>query len=351
MTKAHPKTVWHLSRGDEQHALISERELRLLAELGKLQPNDLLWKPGFDGWRTVHSVPGILTPPPLPRTNSPNERSNQIGAKASRLLSLAAELKSNSADLIETSAARGMRLYEIGTLVGDRVSGNVNRWRRELWLIAKDWLRSSQLYVRLYGRGAAQYVKKAELGLETCLSRVEHPRVLAGLLGAVVLVGVLDIAKHKSLADAQPAPQNSGSTVAQQPEPEATTNSVSPLESTGRAVIEGATIDRTLLEGDHAFSIVDIQLSDGFGAVARPAVEPPSNSHPAPSKEAAASNAVPLPTKKPAKPIEGLNAAEDVRAKSPAARRVSQAPTQKGARQPKPMPFGVIGFNYSDPAL
>lgn len=62
MTKAHPKTVWHLSRGDEQHALISERELRLLAELGKLQPNDLLWKPGFDGWRTVHSVPGILNP-------------------------------------------------------------------------------------------------------------------------------------------------------------------------------------------------------------------------------------------------------------------------------------------------
>lgn len=218
-------------------------------------------------------------------------------------------------------------------------------------MIAKDWLRSSQLYVRLYGRGAAQYVKKAELGLETCLSRVEHPRVLAGFLGAVVLVGVLDIAMHKSLADAQPALQNSGSTVAQQPEPEATTNSVSPLESTGRAVIEGATIDRTLLEGDHAFSIVDIQLSDGFGAVARPAVEPPSNSHPPPTKEAAASNAVPLPTKKPAKPIEGLNAAEDVRAKSPAARRVSQAPTQKGARQPRPMPFGIIGFNYSDPAM
>jgi hypothetical protein len=60
------KLIWHWSRGKEKPARVSPQELQLLAELGYLRPNDLLWRPGFKSWRCVDSVPGILVPPPVP---------------------------------------------------------------------------------------------------------------------------------------------------------------------------------------------------------------------------------------------------------------------------------------------
>ena len=75
------KPIWHLSRGGKQYGPISGQELLRLAEVGKLRPDDLLWKPGFAEWRTVRSIPGFLAPPPVPpQVNTPAEANPPIPA-------------------------------------------------------------------------------------------------------------------------------------------------------------------------------------------------------------------------------------------------------------------------------
>lgn len=50
------KSAWYLARGDKQYGPLADRELLLLAERGGLRTDDLLWKPGFDSWKSVHSL-------------------------------------------------------------------------------------------------------------------------------------------------------------------------------------------------------------------------------------------------------------------------------------------------------
>jgi hypothetical protein len=306
MGQAHPKPIWHLSRRDERPCALSNQELLLLAELGHLRADDLLWTPDFDGWRTVRSLLGHVTAPPLPSSISLSERPKQIGAKATLLLSRY-QKKSGSRGLIESTAA-SRRLHGIATL-------NCNRL------------------------------------------------TLAGLLVAVVLVGVLGIAMHKSFAtDTQPAlqcaastephsvatePQSAStephsaatefydastelyaastelyaaSTEPQQPTELATANAVNPSESSGQAESEGGIIVRKV----SVFSIDMLQPSDA-SAFPNPVSQGPSNS-------------VPLPTKKPARPIQSPKTAEGVPGTAIPGR-MSQAPV------PKPMRFGSFGFS------
>ncbi|HZJ11074.1 MAG TPA: DUF4339 domain-containing protein [Methyloceanibacter sp.] len=49
------KPTWYLSRGDKRYGPLADRELLLLAEQGGLRTDDLLWKPGFDSWKSVHA--------------------------------------------------------------------------------------------------------------------------------------------------------------------------------------------------------------------------------------------------------------------------------------------------------
>ena len=60
MAQVDPKRVWHLSRRDEPPCVVSDRELLLLAELGHLRADDMLWRSDFDGYRTVRSLLGDL---------------------------------------------------------------------------------------------------------------------------------------------------------------------------------------------------------------------------------------------------------------------------------------------------
>jgi hypothetical protein len=59
MVRAEAGFAWHLKRGQQIYSSISHRELRLLAELGHLRPDDLLWRPGLGSWTSVSSVPGV----------------------------------------------------------------------------------------------------------------------------------------------------------------------------------------------------------------------------------------------------------------------------------------------------
>jgi hypothetical protein len=63
MAQANPKRVWHLSRRDEPPCVVSDKELLLLAELGHLRADDMLWRPDFDGYRTVRSLLGNIPAP------------------------------------------------------------------------------------------------------------------------------------------------------------------------------------------------------------------------------------------------------------------------------------------------
>jgi len=60
MAQANPKRVWHLSRRDEPPCVVSDQELLLLAELGHLRADDMLWRPDFDGYKTVRSLLGNI---------------------------------------------------------------------------------------------------------------------------------------------------------------------------------------------------------------------------------------------------------------------------------------------------
>jgi hypothetical protein len=63
MAQAIPERVWHLSRRDERPCVVSDRELLVLAELGHLRADDMLWRPDFDGYRSVRSLLGDMSVP------------------------------------------------------------------------------------------------------------------------------------------------------------------------------------------------------------------------------------------------------------------------------------------------
>ena len=189
------QVVWHLSRGPEHQTVISDEALRRLAELGKVDANDLLWRPGLHSWIPARSVSGLVTPPPLPVGRSDQTDANAKGHGAHTRLDFA--------DL-----ALWSRLQKIATLIRHHLT---TRWWR-LSLQAKDRCRATRLHIRVYARGVYRHLKRVELGVETLLSRKERHRILVGILAAWVLVGTV-IAMHEAPADAQLAPQNSSGSI------------------------------------------------------------------------------------------------------------------------------------------
>jgi hypothetical protein len=241
MAQAPPKRVWHLSRTGERPCVVSDQELLVLAELGRLRADDSLWRPDFHGYRTVRSLLGHGTVAPAPSLILLSERSKRINVP-------------DFLGPVETTAP-------------------------------------------------AQKLRSATLGGEN-----RHIKLVGvvGLLIVVALVGVLGLAMHSSLAiESQPAIQStafaepgfasaephSASTPVQQPNSRATANAGSYSGSTGQVEVEqGRLIVRKV-------RIVDIDVSQASAAsalVPNPASEGPSNS-------------VPLPSKKPARPIQSLS--------------------------------------------
>jgi hypothetical protein len=264
MGQAHSKPVWHLTRRDERPCVLSNQELLLLAKLGHLRADDLLWRPDFDGWKTVRSLLGHETAHPLPISMSLSERPSQIGVKAAP--SLSRYQKSGSPRLITPTAASRKR-DGIATLIFTRLTEHVARWWDEFPLLASDCLGT----IQLYGRDASRHIKRFKFDLVSFLDRVEHPRNLAGLLVAMVLVGVLGMAVHKSFAtDPQPAPKCTASNESHSATTElhtastelatepATANAEKTSESTGQKESQRGIIVRKV----RVFSIDMLQPSD-----------------------------------------------------------------------------------------
>lgn len=65
MTENTSETLWYIARDGQQHGPISDTEMRLFVENGHLKPTDLLWQPGFTDWRPASDVfPAPVAPVP-----------------------------------------------------------------------------------------------------------------------------------------------------------------------------------------------------------------------------------------------------------------------------------------------
>mgnify|MGYP000423776672 CR=1 FL=1 len=64
------KWYWSKRGSDERNGPISGEKLKELAEKGDLEPEDLVWTEGMDGWEKASSVESVqdffVSPPPLP---------------------------------------------------------------------------------------------------------------------------------------------------------------------------------------------------------------------------------------------------------------------------------------------
>jgi hypothetical protein len=58
--------VWHVVIGGKQYGPLSNSDLKSLAESGKLQPQDHIWKEGLAEWIPASKVKGLFPPAPPP---------------------------------------------------------------------------------------------------------------------------------------------------------------------------------------------------------------------------------------------------------------------------------------------
>ncbi len=62
MPQAHSKDVWCLARANEPPCVLSTRELLILAQLGRLRADDLVWRSGSSAKRSIRSMLGSEKP-------------------------------------------------------------------------------------------------------------------------------------------------------------------------------------------------------------------------------------------------------------------------------------------------
>jgi uncharacterized protein DUF4339 len=51
---------WYYARGKSKHGPVSAKELKQLAESGKLQPTDLVWRTDMPDWRKASTIKGLF---------------------------------------------------------------------------------------------------------------------------------------------------------------------------------------------------------------------------------------------------------------------------------------------------
>ena len=65
MPQAHDKAVWCLARANEPPCALSSRELLILAKLGRLRGDDLVWRSGSNAKQTIQALLGAGKPSPV----------------------------------------------------------------------------------------------------------------------------------------------------------------------------------------------------------------------------------------------------------------------------------------------
>jgi len=314
MVRMRPRPVWHLRRGEKLYGRVSDRELRLLVELGHLKPDDLLWRSGFGGWKSAESVPGVLAPAQLPPVHS-----------------LSAQLSATKITALFSAA-----------------------WR---WVI-----RSQDKLARKLG---SQWPK---FHFGDFSELMQRRGALAGLLIAVMFVGSIDVAMRAFAIGAETsqkvvsprtdneqivtaAPDTAKAVQTSSTNPDAAKTVRSPSEA--KPEIDLTESGVLIVSNIHPTDGFTSKLSPGSLSPSEASAEPEpvtntthmSQSDPAagPGQPDAAAqpdqfDTMPLPTRKPEGPI----AKEAPRGKA-ALKRIAH---RREDGEPKPLGFGNIGFNY-----
>jgi hypothetical protein len=197
-------------------------------------------------------------------------------------------------DLIAATVAFAKKLYEIYDLF-------LARWRDEFRPRVSAWNRSIQLHVL----DAYRHVRGTKFDLRY---------TFAALLVAVASAGVLNFPQPKLFAaDNQAAPPDA---VPREPRHPALTPTDTDAVALTHCAAQPETAKPATVEAEATDDAQLLGLADlsGFVFAPAPLSEPQSPS-------------VPVPTKKPAIPVK--------------------SPSAGDAARPRPMRFGVIGFNYS----
>ena len=306
MVRAEARFAWHLKRGQKIYSSISHRELRLLAELGHLGPDDLLWRPGLGSWTSVSSAPGV--PPLLPPGDSQTKQWD---------------------------------LTKIGALFWTRMSALFfaasNDFRR---LILSTRQRAPSIKGRLqlaYNQAASYWTA---FNLIEVRRHVRPQGIAAGLLVMAVFVGALDFAMKSSSATGNKA-QISNSVVPKfQDRPSTALAGPRPLW-TNPSQLKPA-LDLTEAE---VFNGSNGHPTGGFVLASNQTSESETESvaqasRPTPVFQTiAGTEGVPLPTKKPDRSF-----VKEAQPNAATLKRIAQRATR---RAPKSMRFGIIGYNYN----
>ncbi|MEI7687265.1 MAG: DUF4339 domain-containing protein [Planctomycetota bacterium] len=79
---------WYYSIGNDRHGPVDEVTLKALARTGKLKPNDRVWHPDFDDWRTARDVPEIPFPDDALGKSPRNNETLKASVRAAGLIGL-----------------------------------------------------------------------------------------------------------------------------------------------------------------------------------------------------------------------------------------------------------------------
>jgi len=298
--------AWHLKRGQKIYSSITHRELRLLAELGHLQPDDLLWRPGLGSWTSVSSAPGV--PPLLPPRDSQTKQwdSTKIAALSwTRMSALFLAASNDFYKLILSTRHHAPSIKGRLQLAYNRV---VSHW--------------------------------TAFNLIEVLRRVRPQGIAAGLLVMAVFVGALDFAMKSSSATGNKAQilnsvvpkfQDRPSTALAGPRPLSTNPSQS------KPALDLSEAEVFNVSNGHptgGFVLASNQISDSetesVAQVPRPTPV---------FQSVAGTEAVPLPTKKPERSF--------VKEAQPNAATLKRIAKRPRGRESKSMRFGIIGYNYN----
>jgi hypothetical protein len=297
MVRAEARFAWHLKRGQKIYSSISHRELRLLAELGHLRPDDLLWRPGLSSWTSVSSVPGV--PPLLPHSQT--------------------------------------KQWLFWTRMSAPFLAASNDFCR-LILSTRQHAPSIKARLQLaYNQVASHWRAFNLIGV---LRHVRPEGIAAGLLVMAVFVGALDFAMKSSSATVNKAQiANSVAPKFQDP-PSTALAGPRPLWSNPSHLKPA--LDLTEAE---VFNVSNGHPTGGFVLASNQTSESETESVAQalrPSQvfqSVAGTEAVPLPTKKPDRSF--------VKEAQPSAATLKRIAKRPRGRESKSMRFGIIGYNYN----
>jgi len=302
--------VWQLKRGQTIYKRISDRELRLLVELGHLKPGDLLRKTELGGWKSAEALRGVITTPQRPSGRSFIAQAYADQTKT--LLAAALEAVIRSQVKVTLIAKRHIRSLNFFLLRSCPPWGK----KFDLVNVRPRVRRQIGLLIALVSLGSTGVAVLASFAI-SAKNPTEHslPTKLQDRQTAALASDTAMPTKISNFSELQPAA-----------EPPASQSVSNPLASDSAAPESpfGSQSESTA-QTKFAANPPSLPPSESI------AQTDPISNLPTASQSAPQTEPVPLPTRKPLRPS------------TKAAKQIVQ---RQGPRERKAMRFGSVGYNY-----